>query len=87
MRFYTCKEASQLVSHACDRRLTLGERIGLQMHLLICSACARFARQIRFLREATRRLASGELDGPEYPAMPPAARSRIQRKLREQLKP
>ena len=87
MWFYTCKEASQLVSHACDRRLTPGERIGLQLHLLICSACARFARQMRFLRTATRRFASGELDGPAYPPMPPAARSRIQRKLQEQHKP
>jgi hypothetical protein len=87
MRLYTCKEASQLVSQACDRRLTLRERIGLRLHLLICDACARFARQIRFLRTVTQRAAAGGMEDRMPAAMPPAARKRIQDKLQERQKP
>jgi hypothetical protein len=50
----TCKEASERVSQSYERRLTWGERLGLRLHLVICAACARFARQVRFLHAAAR---------------------------------
>lgn len=48
----TCREASRLVSESHDRPLRLGERFGMRLHLLICAACARFERHLRFLRRA-----------------------------------
>jgi hypothetical protein len=51
----TCKEATQLVSKMQDQRLSLGERLKLRLHLLICVACARFERQMRLLRVAMRK--------------------------------
>lgn len=53
----TCKEATQLVSQGLDRRLGPLERISLRLHLLICSGCTNFSRQVRFIRRAMRRLA------------------------------
>lgn len=53
----TCKQATRLASESFDRRLAWRERLGLRVHLLLCVACARFARQIRFLREAARQAA------------------------------
>ena len=52
----SCKEASRLASQGLDRRLGLGERVALRLHLAICAGCMRFARQIAFLRKAVREL-------------------------------
>ncbi len=45
-----CKEASQLMSQGLDRPLGLGERIGLRLHLLICSGCRAVRHQLSFIR-------------------------------------
>lgn len=50
-----CKEASRLISQLQERRPTGLERVRLQWHLAACDACARFEKQIGFLREAMRR--------------------------------
>lgn len=49
-----CKHASRLVSQSMDRRLSMRERLGLWLHLLLCDACTRFSRQIALLRQAIR---------------------------------
>lgn len=54
----TCKDASRLVSEGQDRKLSLGERLGLRLHLWMCVHCRRFERQIQLLRRALQRLDS-----------------------------
>lgn len=49
-----CQEAHRLVIRAQDARLSVFERIGLRIHLLICTACLAFERQMDFLRAACR---------------------------------
>lgn len=51
----SCKEVSLLLSQAQERRLGLRERLALKLHLMLCSGCARFSRQLVFLRTAVRR--------------------------------
>lgn len=53
----TCKEVTMLLSQAQDRKLGLGERISLAIHLAMCKGCTNFKSQIDFLREACRRYA------------------------------
>jgi hypothetical protein len=53
----SCKEASRLISAGMDGELTLGQRTGLRLHLLICAACSRVKSQLAFLRRAA----------PEFP--------------------
>ncbi len=50
-----CKDASRLVSLQQDARLTPWQRLTLRLHLSVCAACARFERQIAFLRTAMRK--------------------------------
>jgi hypothetical protein len=57
----TCKETSRLVSQGLDRKLGLGERIAVRLHLAICRGCANFSRQMEFLRRATRELAAEDV--------------------------
>jgi len=48
----TCREATRLVSERLDRDLSTWERWCLWLHLLYCRACARYGRQINFIRRA-----------------------------------
>ncbi len=52
----TCKEVSRLASQGLDRRLGIGERVKLRLHLAICDGCRNFRKQLEFLRQAITRL-------------------------------
>ena len=51
----SCKEVTRLLSQAQDRQLALGERVKLRLHLVVCTACTRFERQLAFMRTALSR--------------------------------
>ena len=51
----SCKEATQRLSEAQDRNLSLSEKLQLKLHLAMCSGCRNFARQMDFLRAACKR--------------------------------
>ena len=46
----TCKNATYLISKKEDRKIGLMERIKLQLHLSICSACKLFENQSWFIK-------------------------------------
>ena len=73
-----CKQVSELVSQSLDRRLSLRERLGVRMHLLMCDMCRRYRRQLLFLSRASRRLLGRDT------RLPPEARRRISDRLREE---
>jgi len=52
----SCREITELASKAQDRPLTFKERIQLKMHLLMCSLCARYVKQLKFLKTAIKGL-------------------------------
>jgi anti-sigma factor RsiW len=47
-----CREASELISAAADGELPRRDRIALRIHLILCTACKRFAAQLSILRAA-----------------------------------
>ena len=51
----SCKEATRLLSQRQDRALTTAENVKLRLHLVVCIACTRFARQLVFMRTALSR--------------------------------
>lgn len=53
----SCKEVTHLLSDGQDRKLSLTERIKLEMHLAMCKGCSNFRKQMDFLRLACRRYA------------------------------
>jgi predicted anti-sigma-YlaC factor YlaD len=55
-----CKEVTHLVSEAQDRKLTVSERLQLEMHMAMCSGCRNFKNQMAFLRQACRRYFSAQ---------------------------
>lgn len=52
----SCFQASQLLSQSLDRPLSWRERLSLKLHLIICEVCTRFAKQLKFMRDAVRQL-------------------------------
>ncbi len=79
----SCDEVVQFVSQDHDRDLTHGERFALRSHLLYCTGCRRYRRQIAVLRQALRlhvkQIQHLESGGPL--ALPPEARARISKAL------
>lgn len=51
----TCREVTRLVLAGEDRALTRGERLVVRLHMMVCRACPRFERQVRFMRAAMGR--------------------------------
>ena len=76
-----CKQTSQLLSKSLDQPLTLREKLSLRLHMLLCGACSRFARQLRFLREAVEALERRAAED-ERLTLNSEARQRIARALR-----
>lgn len=54
-----CREASRLLSLACDRSLSESEAGALQYHLGRCLMCRNFEAQLRFLHKASERFRAG----------------------------
>lgn len=73
-----------LVSKAMDERLPFSQRFAYKLHLLYCTSCRRYTRQLRVLRDGLRRVVAGltEADGLPGPGLSRAARERIARAIR-----
>jgi hypothetical protein len=80
-----CQGMARLASETLDRKLIPRERMALRLHLLYCTACRRYERQLRLLQLAMSRLARRlETDQPlPGPALPDEVRERIKRALKE----
>ena len=57
-----CRQATRLLSDAQERDLSLMDRAALKMHVLICSGCRNFSRQMGALRDMARTYAKGMKD-------------------------
>ncbi|HEY5994063.1 MAG TPA: zf-HC2 domain-containing protein [Gallionellaceae bacterium] len=51
-----CKQAAELMSQGMDRHLSLHDKMSLRFHLLMCSGCRNFGKQMKFLRQACRKI-------------------------------
>jgi predicted anti-sigma-YlaC factor YlaD len=81
----SCKEATARVSASLDRKLSLRERLAVKVHLGMCTACRRMARQMALLRAASRRLAlEGTVEGMGMETLSDEARLRILQQLKKQ---
>jgi predicted anti-sigma-YlaC factor YlaD len=76
-----CEGMSRLASESLDRELSRLERVALRSHLLYCTACRRYRRQLERIRGALRKLA-GDLEAgvpSPGPRLPDEVRERIKR--------
>ncbi len=76
----SCKKVTELASKALDEKLSLGQRLQMKLHLLICKGCQHYCQQVAWLRSATRSLVERDENCSEK--LSEEARSRIESKMR-----
>ena len=79
---YNCKEASQLASDAQERPLSLSEKIGVYIHLLICKPCSNYNKHLKFMRKAIISAKEKVLMKPDM-GLSDSARDRIRQQLNQ----
>lgn len=79
----SCREAARLASESLDHKLPLNKWLALKLHLMMCSLCRSFVKQIEFVHEAARQYAEIEpsLPCPSEVSLSPDARARIVQSL------
>jgi hypothetical protein len=55
-----CRQASRLLSLACERPLAADELRALKMHLDECLMCTNFEQQLKFLHKAASAFRTGD---------------------------
>ena len=50
-----CRDISKLITRSMDEPLTLGQKLRLRWHLLICKYCRRFQRQLFWIQNVLQR--------------------------------
>ncbi len=53
-----CKQATALMSQRMDKKLGLFQEMSLRLHLMMCSGCQNFNKQMDFLRQGCRKFPS-----------------------------
>jgi hypothetical protein len=77
----SCQEVARLQSLALDRPLNRGERVGLQIHLILCRWCRRYGRQLAHLH-ALAQEHQGQLTETVPAELPASSRERLKAALR-----
>lgn len=79
----SCKEVTSLISESLDRRLPLGQRLGVRLHLMMCKFCSRYRKQLLAVRAAIHRYVEElEPSGSIKPfSLSEEARSRIRQAM------
>jgi hypothetical protein len=65
-----CRKATELMVAREDRPLTVGERLGLGVHLRLCGGCQVFERQMHTLRQTLNGWRSEPSDDLRPPGTP-----------------
>jgi hypothetical protein len=86
----SCKEAARSISEERDHQLSLGQRMGLRMHLVMCALCRGYKQNIEalgriFARAGDAVLSSlplGDSDNKEL-SLSVSAKQRIKDKIDE----
>ncbi len=55
-----CKKATRLLSEAQEHDLSLTDRAALKIHVMMCSGCTNFSKQINLLRSFSQSYTQGE---------------------------
>ena len=62
----SCREVTEVCSAEMERPLRLGEQLSLRTHLMMCTGCTNYRRQMKALRTVMQAYADGKAltDGP-----------------------
>jgi Putative zinc-finger len=75
-----CKEIAALVSENMDRQLPLRQRLLIRFHVMMCSLCRRYEKQLHLLRHGVHRYADPD-ENEVGESLSPEANGRLQQVL------
>ena len=81
----TCREATHLASDALDHPLPWTQRFQMRLHMLVCSACRRFAKQLAWMQRAGVEYATRPDHVAADASLSPDAEERIRAALDKEL--
>lgn len=55
-----CREATRLMSESQERKLSVSDRMSLQLHVMMCSGCHNFKQQMGAIRSRAREYAKNK---------------------------
>lgn len=59
----SCKEVTEVCSAEMERPLRLGEQVSLRAHLMMCTGCTQYRKQLKTLRQVMQAYAEGRAAG------------------------
>ena len=84
-RLPSCEDLLPVMSQQLDRKISLRDRIKLNLHLFVCKWCVDYAKQLSFLRD-TVRIQANKFDNSEMTdehSLSSDAKERMKRSLAE----
>ena len=76
-----CREATKMISDGLDRPLTRRQRLKLRLHVMMCSACRAYRRQLERLHALFRRRFTDDPEPAGHERLSDSARQRIEQRL------
>ena len=55
-----CREVTEVCSAEMERPLKLGEQVSLRTHLMMCTGCTNYRKQLKTLRQVMQAYADGK---------------------------
>lgn len=77
-----CKTVTPLFSYACDRKLSLLEKLRVRLHLYTCGACLNYVSNINFMHEVFDAQEELRYNEKNRASLSPESRERIKNALK-----
>ena len=78
----TCEDTSPLISELMDHNLSLGKRLRLKMHLVMCGVCSFYKTQLEVIRALSRKLGGEDAPTQQEAALSDLAKTKIKDALK-----
>ena len=77
----SCKETAELASKSLDTKLTMRQKIGLRLHLMMCKLCSNYTKRLKFVHRTMGSEEQNETLNQCEESLSTSARERIRQKL------
>ena len=81
---FKCSEVTKLISKSMDQELTIGQKIGIRIHLAMCRYCSRYKKHLELIRKFIKDAIEAEIMPAPPLTLSPQARERIKQRLLSQ---
>ena len=77
----SCKEIANLASQSLDTKLTMRQRLGMRLHLMMCKFCSNYTKNLKFIHRTMASQEQNETLNQCKESLSSTARARIRQKL------